>query len=520
MIKIDNKSQCCGCRACEQICPLHCIEIKTDNEGFGYPEVCLEQCIDCRACESVCPCSGDKYMSMDKELAEQQVISYGCRTRNEDIRKESSSGGCFTSFAEAIISKGGCVFACVLDKDNRAIITRADCIAELKEMRGSKYVQSDTCMTYSEIKDILHTGRLVLFVGTPCQAAGLYSFLGDKKYNNLFIMDFICHGVPSPKLFDDYIKQIERKYNGNVTLFRFRNKDKGWSQTGLQLGTYFELDNGMKERKYPAFRDKYMNAFLDDVALRPSCYKCNFKSIYKEYADFTVGDFWGVKKIAPELDDGLGTSLILIHSEKGLELWNEISNSFTYKAVDLKKAIVRNQPLIKSAKKFSRREKFFNDYIEFGYGFIEKKYMSALVWASHKILSIIFKSWEKAGQFIKFGLVGVSNTAISLGVYYACLLFGMHYIFAYTLGFCISVCNAFYWNNKYVFKNKHEQNEKKAFAKSFASYGGSFLLSIVLLSFMVDLLKIPSAIAPVLKMVITIPINFLLNKIWAFKDKK
>ena len=518
MISIQKKTQCCGCQSCRQACPCDCIEMQPDEEGFLYPEVDREKCIGCDLCNKVCPIETAALIKATESKG--NPSAFGGWHKDEEIRRESSSGGAFTLFAEEIIKNGGKVFGCTLDSDMKAVHIGVDNIADLAALRGAKYVQSDIAETYKEVKDALEMGRQVLFVGTPCQAAGLYSFMGNMPKENLYIVDIICHGVPSPKVFADYIKAEERKEGSKIIAYKFRNKDKGWSQTGFQLGTLSEYADGTSIRKYPAFKDKYMNAFLDDVCLRPSCYECSFKNIPKAYADFTIADFWGVDKVTEGLNDKKGTSLILVNTDHGKRLWDKVRDAFEYKEVVYEEATKRNLPLVKSAKLSPRRDEFFADYQSKGYEYVEKKYMSAAIWGWHKALSILDSLWSRFGQFIKFGIVGCTNTVVNLAVYYLCLHLGAYYLVAYTLGFLVSVCNAFFWNNKYVFKNKQEKSLLRAFIKVLASYGVSFILSVLLMSVMVEMLKISSVIAPLLKMVITIPFNFVFNKVWAFKDKK
>ena len=301
MIEISNKSQCCGCSACAQICPMHVIQMNADSEGFLYPEVDRDRCIACDRCNEVCPIE----ISKKNEALDNGCMpkAFGGWHRDEKIRYDSSSGGAFSLFAIAIIKKGGKVFGCTLDEKMKAIHIGIDNIDELSLLRGSKYVQSDINDVYREVKDIVKQGRLVLFVGTPCQAAGLSTYMGSKEISNLYIVDFICHGVPSPQVFADYVSSEQRKMGSKLIKFRFRNKDRGWSQTGFQLGTYLEYADGRYVRKYPALKDNFMNAFLDDVCLRPSCYECNFKCLPKGYTDFTIADFWGVEKVNSRLND-------------------------------------------------------------------------------------------------------------------------------------------------------------------------------------------------------------------------
>lgn len=511
MIKIVDKHECCGCGACEQICPSKCIRLKTDREGFLYPEVDQKACVSCNLCEKVCPVKIDKNSAGDRK-----PLAYAGWHKNDEVRADSSSGGAFTAVAEYIIKEGGIVYGCTLNENMDAIHVGVETIEDLVKLRGSKYVQSRIEHVYLEIKAHLQSGRKVLFVGAPCQAAGLCRFLG-KKYEDLYTIDFICHGVPSPGLFHRYIAELEQKHNKKVAAYKFRNKDHGWNSSGMQLGTKIGFPDGTYIRKYPAFMDHYMNAFLDDVCLRPSCYECMFKDAVKDYSDFTIADFWGVNNISKDLNDGKGTSLLLVHNAHASELLEKIKDQFYYKQVDFEQAIRRNRSLTRSAKLNPNRKRFYEELEAKGYQYVERKYMLAFTWAAHKVFNMVS---NKFGQFIKFAIVGCSNTIISLAVYYLCIFLGVNYLLAYTLGFLISVCNAFFWNNKYVFVNKQETSISKAFVKVFASYGFSFLLSIVLMSLLVEVCSVSSLIAPILKMAIVIPLNFVLNKIWAFKDRK
>lgn len=515
MINTNDKKHCCGCSGCAQACPKSCISMQADSEGFKYPLIDNEKCVNCGTCERVCPVASNSLTVCDKESVPKV---YAIKHNNEVIRKESSSGGAFSLLAEYVIAKGGLVYACRLDENMKAIHTCVDRLDDLHAFRGSKYVQSEIGTVYRSIKRDLEERKKVLFVGTPCQAAGLYAFMGYNSNDNLIIVDFICHGVPSPQIFSDFIQFEEEKHGSKVIEHAFRNKDKGWNQSGLQLGSRTRFDNGTVIRRYPAFKDKYMNAFLDDVCLRPSCYECHFKKIPKLYSDFTIADFWGIDKVVPEMNDNKGTSLVLVNTQNGQMIFDTVKSNCDYKEVEYDKAVKRNNPLVKSAKEPARRRSFFEDYDTKGYSYVQRKYMSAFLWALHKSINLGFTMLSRFEQFIKFAIVGASNTIINLSVYYLCIYLGAHYLLAYTAGFIVSVCNAFFWNNRYVFKNKQEKNLVKAFIKVLTSYGFSFVLSVILMSIMVELIGIPSVVAPLLKMVITIPINFVLNKVWAFKD--
>lgn len=387
MISILDKSLCCGCGACEQICKRNSIQMVVDTEGFLYPEVNTDKCVTCGACDKVCPIKSSAIIP-EKES---KPKAYGGYHKDEAIRYNSSSGGAFTLFAEYIIRLNGVVIGCGLDDNIKAIHMIVETIDELDKLRGSKYVQSYIGHSYADVKQFLENGRYVLFVGTPCQTAGLYTFLGAKHYERLFVVDFICHGVPSPRIFNDFIKSEQKKYASRIVSHRFRNKDRGWNQTGLQLGSYSVFENGINVRRYPAVADPYMNGFLDDIYLRPSCYDCKFKCISKEYADLTIADFWGVNKVDSELNDKKGTSLILINTLQGDRLWNQVTENFYFKEVDFECATEKNSPLTKSAKLRENRKQFFDDYYANGYKYVEKKYMSAFIWVYHKVVSMIMK---------------------------------------------------------------------------------------------------------------------------------
>ena len=513
MIEInEKKTNCCGCSGCVQACPRKCIFMYEDEEGFPYPEIDPAECIGCGICDGVCPVENKESLSHKED---RYPIFAGGWHKDEEIRAASSSGGAFSLFADYVLSKNGLVYGCALDKNLKAQHICVDKPSDLNKLRGSKYVQSSLEEVYSDVKKNIKEGRMVLFTGTPCQTAGLYSFIGNERYENLYTVDFICHGVPSPHIFKTYISELEKELGTKISSFSFRSKDHGWNQSGLQLGTSYTTDDGRSFRNYPAFRDPFMNGFLDDAYLRPICYECPFKGRDIGYADFTIADFWGVNRVNPSLNDKKGTSLVLIMNRHAESLWESVKDRFEYAIVREDKALRNNRTIFASAERRKNRDCFFEDYHNKGYGYVKKKYMSGFTWAWHKICGII----KRMEQFIRFAVVGCTNTLINLAVYYTCIYLGMHYNLAYTLGFLVSVCNAFYWNNKVVFVNKQEQSLLKAFIKVLMSYGASFLLSLVLMSVLIDILHISTLLAPLIKMSVTIPINFILNKLWAFRDR-
>lgn len=511
-----DKQYCCGCGACEQICPANCIRMAEDNEGFEYPQIDRSKCINCHACDNVCPLK--KKTVVYKDMSQVSPMGYGGWNKDSEVRYKSSSGGAFDLFAKYVIGNGGVVYGCILDDKHRAIHIGVDSVDDLYKLYGSKYVQSCIEETYVEVRKKINTGHKVLFVGTPCQIAGLYAFLNSNDVSDLYTMSFICHGVPSPRVFRDYIGKLEKEFSSKVSVFRFRNKDRGWNSSGLQLGTYVEFENGIKKRFYPAYKDSYMNGFLSDIMLRPSCYDCQFKGLENNSADIVIGDFWGVKRIDQELYDKMGTSIVLILSDKAKLLWKELKGEHFFKEIDVDEILKKNTAFNKSAIYNNKRLSFFDDYNKRGYEYIEKKYMTKNAWIMQKIRNKYALYRDRIFQFIKFGIVGISNTAISLMVYYIGLFVGVHYLLAYTIGFVASVCNAFYWNRRYVFTQKEEKSIIRGFAKTFISYGISYTLSMIFLGVFVEILRIPDVIAPIIKLFVTVPINYILNKFWAFKD--
>lgn len=528
MIKIDQTSRasCCGCSACVQACPAACITMKPDEEGFLYPCVNGDKCIHCNRCEQVCPVLRKKDYYNANGPAPHAIGGWHI---DNDIRSRSSSGGAFTLFAEYVLEQGGKVFGCTLDANLKAVHIGIDRKEDLDRLRGSKYVQSEIGNIYAKVKKTLSEGRLVLFVGTPCQAAGLHAFLGGVP-DNLYICDFICHGVPSPKVFAAYIDFLERQSGQKITDFKFRNKDHGWHPSGLQLGTRIEFADSSVKRLYPAFRDSFMNGFLDDLYLRPSCHECAFKSLPKYYASFTIADFWGVAKACPELHDGNGTSLILINDVRGENLFNTVKNRFHYREVDLSDAIKKNPPLEHPSRPNVSRSRFFTDFSHQTYGILSKKYLGSVTWIIHKAFRIVFgKRADNMLQFARFCLVGVTNSAVSYGVNVLTLLAlsGFSLKFDYVIGnvmaFLLSVLWAFYWNSKFVFGTDGERTEIRwrILGKTYLSYAFTdIVVNNILSTIWICGLCVSKYYAPLLNLMITVPVNFLLNKFFAHRTRR
>jgi len=324
MIEIALNEKCSGCHACANTCPKNCIQMTSDDEGFWYPQVDKEKCIDCGLCEKVCPIMHKWEPNENSKTTAMAAINL-----NDEIRLKSSSGGIFTLIAEEIINQGGVVFgACFADDFRSVHHICVDNIDDLEKLRGSKYVQSKIGDTYKLAKDFLDSGRKVLFTGTPCQIGGLYSYL-RKPYDSLFTQDIICHGVPSPMVWEKYVEEREKKATSTTQRMFFRHKKYGWKT----FAVLFEFTNKTAYVK-KLHKDPYMRAFLTNSCLRPSCYKCSFKSIQRQ-ADITLADFWGIQNVLPEMDDDKGTSLLLVHSNKGEQLIQAIKTDIKYSAVSV-----------------------------------------------------------------------------------------------------------------------------------------------------------------------------------------
>lgn len=346
-MKIDELKNCTGCYACYSVCSHESITMHRDNEGFLYPIVNKISCTKCGLCEKVCPIIVPLFPF---EIS--NSTAFAAVNQNKKIRIESSSGGIFTAIAEKVITAGGIVFGAKFASDFSVIHSYTNDIKNLAEFRGSKYVQSAIGNSYKECKDLLDSGRTVLFSGTPCQIGGLKAFLG-KDYRNLITADFICHGVPSPLLWEKYISS-ESTGNRKIIKIKFRDKSSGWKNYSFSI----DYSDGSVHKQI--FRNnEYMRLFLKNISLRPSCYDCKFKGISR-HSDITFGDFWGIRHELPSLDDDLGTSFIIVHTDKGKEIITKLNNCII-KEIPIELGKKYNPSLIKSANYPVSRNAFFAD---------------------------------------------------------------------------------------------------------------------------------------------------------------
>lgn len=344
MLPLD---QCSGCTACAAACPVQCIDMIADHDGFLFPRVRSEACIHCGKCTRTCPV-------LNSETPEAQLpAAFSARNRDTERRRESSSGGVFSALAEDVIARNGVVFGAAVADDLRIRHIAVDNTADLARLRGSKYVSSDLGSTFSRVRELLRSGRPVLFSGTPCQVEGLLAFLG-RPYDDLVTVDLVCHGVPSPKVWEAYLKERTRRAGASVSSVSFRSKDIGWKNFSMKLG----FDDG-SVYSAPMREDPYLHAFLDNLCLRPSCHDCAFKSANRK-SDLSLADFWGIQRVDPAEDDDLGTSLVFVHSQKGRELLRRLPDRIALKEADARTAIAHNCAMVKSVPAHHFRQYFFH----------------------------------------------------------------------------------------------------------------------------------------------------------------
>ncbi len=378
---------CTGCGACYSACPCHSIEMIIDAEGFLRPYIDTGECLDCGTCTRACP-----VLHPLPEIAVTDAqAAYAC---DEEIRRLSSSGGIFTICAEEILAQGGVVFGAAFTSDFKRVrhiaVTKPEA---LHLLRGSKYIQSDTADSYSQVKVYLQQGIPVYYAGTPCQITGLKQFLGED-FPLLITQDVVCHGVPSPGVWQDYLMLIE-KNDDSLSRFSFRDKTHGWENFGIRMIT----ENG--DVKYQSqSQNLFMRGFLQNLYLRPSCYACPVKN-QCESSDLTLGDLWGIRHILPEWKDDRGVSLVLIRSEKGKRLMETVSAKIIQSAVDITVVQKYNSALLHSVQPPPIRHLFFQNR-ESGMMFSDNVSQLCPIPLKTRVLQFLPKNLKRAvKQFIR-----------------------------------------------------------------------------------------------------------------------
>lgn len=340
MIEIENKTDCCGCQACGDICHAEAISFHSDHEGFWYPEVDRNKCTDCHLCEKICPVLNIDALKHHNKSAPKVFGGY-----NKDIviRFDSTSGGVFSLLAQAMYKQKGYVSGAIYTDDFKVVNFISDDKKDLRRLRSSKYVQSNAEGLYKRIKSLLESGEKVLACGSPCQMAALRSFL-RKDYENLIIVDFLCRATNSPKVFEKYKESLEARYSSKIVAIKDKNKDHGWHSLARKI----TFENGQVYYG-EGHEDDYRRGYHANVFERPSCYECKFKGIPR-ISDITLGDFWGIGSVDPSLEQNLGTSLVMINSEKGEKYFDIIRDKLVMKEFSLDDIVPGNSTAIMGGK--------------------------------------------------------------------------------------------------------------------------------------------------------------------------
>ena len=357
MIDIKDKHDCCGCTACENICPQKAIVMKPDILGFLYPEIDKTKCTECGLCNKICAFN-DNY---DKSLNLSEPIAYAARHKNLEEVMKSQSGAAFVVLSDYVLETGGVVYGVGYNGHFIATHKRAVTKEQRDEFRGSKYVQSDMSGIFKQVKDDLKNGLTVLYSGTPCQTAGLNSFVGKTLRKNLYLVDLVCHGVPGPIMWRDYLNYLENKYNREIVKVNFRDKAFGWKshkETFLFAGSTSAIS--------------FTYIFYEHIAFRMSCGKCHFANLTRP-SDITISDYWGYERTDPKLgEDNKGCSLMICNTEKGKELFETIKDKMNVIPAKLENIIQPN--LEHPSMVHPKRIDFERDYEKYGFKYVLRKY--------------------------------------------------------------------------------------------------------------------------------------------------
>lgn len=389
MIEILRKEDCVGCNACVQRCPKSCITMHEDEQGFLYPVVNADLCINCHLCEKVCPV-------INQAESRKPLLTYAAKNRDAEIRRNSSSGGIFYALAETIISEGGVVFGAKFNDDWEVVHAHAETLEGIKAFQGSKYVQSRIGETFIQTEQFLKAGRRVMFTGTPCQIAGLKHFLRRDYGNQLLTVDVVCHGVPSPLVWREYLKYITRPKGAStgkntdfestlkeieirdISRISFRDKRISWEKFGFSVHTVarqgdqnsdFQSTKSQSEEQELLFetldKNLFMQGFLKDLYLRPSCYECPAKC-GKSHSDLTLADFWGISATQPEDYDSTGVSLVLANTPVGLATLQKVDGSLQINPADYAAALAGNPSIERPVRRTRWVDEFWRLYAQQG----------------------------------------------------------------------------------------------------------------------------------------------------------
>ena len=356
-LKSGEKKECSGCTACMNICPKNAIKMIEYKEGFKYPYIDKEKCINCGACFKICPNIKKDETNTIKEI-------YGVKHKDKNEQKTSRSGGAFVALSDYVLDLDGVVYGVELKEDFSAVHNRAVNKEQRDKFKGSKYIQSDMQDIIKKVQKDLKEGKKVLFSGTPCQVAGVKTSIPDNYQENLFTCDLICHGVPSKKIFMEFLKYIETISGKKIKKFNFRDKRFGWD-------THFETS--IFEDGTEMVTEWFKNLFYRHNILRPSCYNCNYANIHRP-GDITIADFWGVDEIAPDFYDKNGVSLIIINNLKGKEWFEAVKKDFNLVDCSIENCIKYTYTLNQPTPEGKHRKEFWEDYESIDFEKIIERY--------------------------------------------------------------------------------------------------------------------------------------------------
>lgn len=361
---------CSSCAACANVCARNAISMQLNAEGFYRPIIDAEKCVECGACERTCPWNKTVENPNVAEVSPKTVAAYA---KDESIRLQSSSGGIFTVLAERILDNGGVVVGVAqLDKAHFGHVV-VDNKADLVRLRGSKYVQADVGLVFREVRSLLKAGRKVLFSGTPCQVAGLYAVQGNAAASaDLFTVDIVCHGSPSVMVFEKYVAEIENDESALVKSTRFRDKRNGWR--------LFSMTSSLKTISGDCFqfsktlcKDKFMRVFLQNICLNTSCADCHYGKLPR-VADITLGDYWNIAHVHPQMDDDKGTSVVLLNTVHGRVFFDSVAERIVQCDSKVEYAIAGNPSIVRSSKQHPKRGEFFTNLDKFSLDQLVKNY--------------------------------------------------------------------------------------------------------------------------------------------------
>ena len=393
MINIIRKEDCTGCGACVDICCTKAIVLETDIEGFWYPKANLDLCTNCGLCEKTC--AELHIEELKQHGTNKDPIVLAALHKKDNIRRESTSGGLFSALANNIYDEGGYVGGAVYNDDFFVEHLLSNKREDLLRIRGSKHSQSDMTGLFQQIKKLLKNGEKVLICAAPCQIAGLRLFLG-KDYEKLIIVDFICLGINSKKIFRKHLDSLEHQFRAKAISVQGKNKDLGWRSAAYKI-KFANNKVYLREGK----NDNFTRGFIGShINCRPTCYECKYKG-FPRISDITLGDFWGIENVDKTMDDNMGTSVVLLNSQKGIAFFDSIKDQIKTKEMTISAVLPGNQALLYPITKPTiNRDEFYRDLDRLPFDAVVKKY---------------YPLEKKILKNIKKGIVLISNTVAQMG---------------------------------------------------------------------------------------------------------